>query len=242
MSAHRLLQDLFRAPYESYPDPGNSSGTAYTNANILPDREEFYMSFTSSTAADTRVLIGPPRAGLEATFGMTSYYGSGNLTLYIYDSLNNLTGTVMFNGTAQWVELCSVEQTPGYYVWRLIQGAGVGNSMPEQVSQSAAVYTTGGTTASNAQLITTQTAILNVSAAGKWFKLPPPALGLEIQIINETSATQILMGNNGENISLLNTNGGTTVAIGATTGNTTAVIGCAPVFLSDGTNWFRVAV
>ena len=85
-------------------------------------------------------------------------------------------------------------------------------------------------TQAGATALTAKLNVVSTSAAAGAVKLPAPAAGLEITVVNATGQTITIFGNGSETIS--GTAGATGVS--ATTGKTLRVV-------SDGTNWFGPA-
>jgi hypothetical protein len=149
MSAHRILGDLFRAPYLML-DPGDA-GT------ITVDRQLAQVPLALA-AAETRTLAQPTKAGLVCTVAVDSD-SAGSCTLTVTGGYNaDSDTTISLADAADFVTFISIKVGTSYY-WRIVVQEGTSASMEDL---SIDKLTIGGTevTATAAELNQIDGAIL----------------------------------------------------------------------------------
>jgi hypothetical protein len=127
MSAHRVLHELFAAPFR-VADPGDA-GT------IQIDRDMLYCSLNPSTT-ETRTLAAPSKAGLEARIGTIATY---TVVVTVLDSGASTTGTITLTTAGQWIVLKSFELSSGVYSWQATDVYGCTTTIQTAENWSAAV-------------------------------------------------------------------------------------------------------
>jgi len=108
MSGHRVLFDLFKAPFEIL-DPG-ASGT------IIVDRWGAVCNVVTA-GAEGRTLAQPTKSGIRCTVALKT--DGGNLTLTVTGGYNAASDTdITLSDAGDFVDLVSV-QIGTAYVWRV---------------------------------------------------------------------------------------------------------------------------
>jgi hypothetical protein len=112
MSSHRALHDLFRAPF-LMADPG-------TGNTITVDRDCAVIPLVS--AAGTRTLAQPTKAGLRCMITVDTYTSACTLT--VTGGYNQAATTdIIFSTAADWVRFVSIKVGASYY-WRILAEEG----------------------------------------------------------------------------------------------------------------------
>lgn len=134
-SPHRILHDLYRAPYLG-TDPGN------TVKAIVIDQSPVVIPLVSA-AAETRTLAAPTKAGIVVHLVCQTYVGDIVLTTAsAYDQAGSTT--ITFNTAGDYVTLVSVPLAAAY-VWRVTGFDGVaGPAIEMELAAITAESITGG--------------------------------------------------------------------------------------------------
>ena len=153
MTPLNALQQLIRSSYK-VSDPGNAG-------SIPIDRNFLYCSLypaSATSGAETRILMAPPKAGLQINVGCETY-GNGNIVVTVYDSATSTTGTITFTGAAQWIELASIEISPKVYAWHAVAVYGCTTTVPTATTNTTATAVTyAGLTGANGLVFPTNLA------------------------------------------------------------------------------------
>ncbi len=108
MSGHRILHDMYQAPF-LIRDPGASG-------NIVVDRYAAFCPLVSA-AAETRTLAAPTKAGLRCIVGLDT--DGGTVTLTVTGGYNSNDNTsIAFDDAGDFVEFTSIKEGSSYY-WRV---------------------------------------------------------------------------------------------------------------------------
>ena len=142
MSPHELQTGLFSAiTWNLMTDPGDGK---YIYVN-----RQFGLLPLQSAAAETRILVAPDRPGVNVSIYCRYYVGA--IVVTVYDSAGSVTGTITFSGNTQWIEIQSVEVTPGVFVWHVVATYGCTTTCPTATTNTTAKGVTyAGTTGNNA--------------------------------------------------------------------------------------------
>lgn len=115
MSAHRVLRDMYGAPFKM-EDPGNG-GT------ITVDRD-FAVVPVVTTTSETMTLSQPTKAGLVCTVELKT--DGGDLVLTVTGGYNQDGSTsITFGDAGDFVTFISLEIGDGAYYWRVLKSEGV---------------------------------------------------------------------------------------------------------------------
>ena len=117
MSAHRILHDMFNAPYQVLSD---------TDAEALVHGQKQMQSFAITTGAsdETRTLAAPTKAGLILGISL-DVDGGGDCAITVASAYDQ-TGSTVINLTdaGDSIVLYSVKKGTGTYVWRTMASDG----------------------------------------------------------------------------------------------------------------------
>ena len=130
MQPSNALHQIRKSPF-AIVDPGDAG-------YIYIDRNWLYCPIVTKTA-ETRILDGPPKAGLTARLGMTT--DAGDCVVTVKDSAGATTGTTTFDDAADWAEYISIETSPGVFAWRCLATYGTVNTVPTPSAISGVVVT-----------------------------------------------------------------------------------------------------
>ena len=157
MSAHRVLHDLFNAPYVA-TDPGDTN-------TIAIDRNFLCMPLTASASSETRKIAHPTKAGLIVTI-MLQTAGGGTITLTDASSgtFDGSATSITFATICDWVMLQSIKLTSTTYRWQVVQSLGVGG-ITSNLSGAASVTNLAASGAVNAVNVTASGKVAAVNAA-----------------------------------------------------------------------------
>lgn len=140
MSAHRTLNDLYRA-FEGVgpgvlPDPGNAGSIEFGQwGQFCP---------VVTAAAETRTLAQPNRPGILATICLDT--DVGDCTLTVTGGYNNDDDTaIVFDDAGDFVTFLSIKEGTSYY-WRAIAQEGTDAVVEEGVFDSLTATTLTATT------------------------------------------------------------------------------------------------
>lgn len=112
--SHRIHHDLYRAP-KQMADPGNAKTILVT--------EDLQICEMVSTAAETRTLANPTKAGIR--FVLRLLTDGGDVVVTASNGLNVTGNTVAtFNDASDILSLVSVSHTTGFR-WQVLVNTGV---------------------------------------------------------------------------------------------------------------------
>lgn len=155
MSAHRVLRDLYSAPF-LMADPGDA-GT------ITVDRWGAVCPIVSE-AAETRTLAQPTKAGMSCLLVIDAYVGA--VTVTVTGGYNQAAATDIIMGTAgDWVQFVSVKVGTASYYWRVVKHEGTNLADTGGGTLSSQTITTLNTTALTATNANSTLAIMGTANA-----------------------------------------------------------------------------
>lgn len=116
-SPHRILQDLFRAPYQMVAPTSGTSIGVNRQLSIIP--------IETGAGAFTLTLQQPTKAGLISTL-VLDIDGGGDATVTLTGGYDQTGSTqIVFGDAGDFVTLVSVKKGAATYVWRLLAFDGV---------------------------------------------------------------------------------------------------------------------
>lgn len=215
-SAHRLLHDLFRAPF-LMADPG-SGGTITVNRDCA-------VAPITTAGAEARTLAQPTKAGLRCM--VVHDVRAGDLTLTVTGGYNQAGTTTIVLGTAgDWVRFVSVKVGTSYY-WRIVAEEGTNATRTAMTAQTVTTLT--ATTANLGSIIIDQgapaaiadgdTAITAANLQSKILTMASSTIGRAPTVPTGTAINGIIAVGQAIDWSFLNT-GNQTVTITAATDHT----------------------
>lgn len=134
MSSHRILSDLFKAPFRmAYPGNGGT---------VTVDRDRAVVPVVTTTS-ETLTLARPNRLGVTCTIELDT--DGGDLTLTVTGGYNDAGTETLVLGTAgHFVTFFSVKVGSAFY-WRVLAS----NAVKETTSVAEAAFVAGSGTAVN---------------------------------------------------------------------------------------------
>lgn len=152
MSAHRVLYDMFKAPY-AMADPGDA-GT------IIVTKQLAHVPVVTAGASETRILAVPTKPGIICTVEHKTDGGDFDLTVTSgYDQAANTA--IAFADVGDYVTFMS-HDVNGTYLWRVLDSEG---TTLASVEEALSGVTAGTATASKAVVLGAAKEIATITTA-----------------------------------------------------------------------------